>query len=190
MKTSNPVQLVILIVAVLLGYNALQTFPYLIWLLYRWAEDGLTLADTFQNMAINFLFIVFYMIGAVILIKKSVYFSEKISEVAHLPFNTNIAVKKADIFQITIITMGGYIILTRLPKLLVKIYLAIKEKNDSEAYDGPNYILPGDTILEYIIIISLALILIAYSKQITKYLVGANEDNTDIEEIGSTPAEK
>jgi hypothetical protein len=141
-------------------------------------------------MAINFLFIAFYITGAAILIKKSLFLSEKISEVAPLPFNTNIAVKKADIFQITIIAMGGYIMLTRLPKLLVKIYLAFKEKNNQEAYDGPNYILPGESIPEYIIIIALAIILIAYAKPITKYLVGSHEYNTDIEEIGSAPAEK
>ncbi len=185
MKNSNPVQLVILIIAVLLGYNALQTVPYFFWLFYRWVADGLTIADTFDNMAINFLFIAFYVIAAAVLIKNSKYFSEKISEAAPLPFSANISINKADILHATLIAMGVYILLTRLPKLLIKIYLVIKEKNTPQTYDGPNFILPGDSILEFIIIIALAIILVGYAKPITKYLVDSHADNTDIEEIGS-----
>ncbi len=190
MKNSNPVQLVILIVAVLLGYNALQTVPYFIWLFFRWITDGLTVAESFQNMAVNFLFIAFYLIGAAILIKKSKSLSDKISETALLPFSTNISVKKADIFHIALLTMGGYILLTRVPKLLIKLYLVIKEKSAPETYDGPNYLLPGDSVSEFIIIIVLAIILIAYAKPITKYLISSHEDNNEIEEIGSKPEEK
>lgn len=184
MKNSNPVQLVLLIIAILLGYNAMQTIPYFIWLLYRWFADGLTVADTFQNLAINFLFIAFYIISAAILVKKSKYLSEKISETASLPLNISIAVNKKDILYMTLVAMGGYILITRLPKLLVKTYLFIKEKNDPLAYDGPDYILPGDHFAEFIIIIVLAIILIAYAKEITKYLTRSFENDNVIDEIG------
>jgi uncharacterized membrane protein (DUF106 family) len=190
MKNSNPVQLVLLIIAMLLGYNAMQTIPFFIWLIYRWFVDGLTVADTFQNLAINFLFIGFYFISAVLLVKRSKYLAEKISETASLSLNINIAVNKKDILYVTLVAMGGYILMTRLPKLLVKTYLFIVEKNDPSAYDGPNYILPGDSVSEFIIMIILAIILITYAKPITKYLIGSFEENTDINEIGSKPEEK
>ncbi len=190
MKNSNPVQFVILIIALLLVYNALQTVPYFIWLFYRWVADGLTFVDTFQNMAINFLFIAFYVIIAAVLIKKSDYLSEKITEGAPPAFGINISVNKADIFHMTLLAMGGYILLTRLPKLLVKVYAAIKEKNAPEVYDGPNYVLPGDSTPEFVIIIIMAIILISYAKPLTNYFVGPDEDNTAIEEIGTKTPEK
>ena len=190
MKNSNPVQLVLLIIAILLGYNAMQTIPYFFWLLYRWFADGLTVADTFQNLAINFLFIAFYFISAVVLVKKSKYLSEKISETASLPLNISIAVNKKEIFYITLVAIGVYILITRLPKILVKTYLIIKEKNDPLAYDGPDYILPGDHFAEYIIIIVLAIILISYARAITNYFMGSFEDGHAIDEIGLNPEEK
>lgn len=190
MKHSNPIQLVVLVIALLLGYNAMQTIPYFFWLCYRWFSEGLTLQDTFQNLAINLLFIAFYFISAAILVKRSKTISERISEVAGVPVDASIAVDKTNILYVTLVAMSGYVLLTRVPKLLVKIYLLIEGRNNQFAYDGPNFIMPGESVPEFIIIITLSLILIAYAKPISKYLTGPADDIIAIDEIGSKTAEK
>ena len=190
MRNSNPVQLVVLIVALLLGYNAIQTIPYFIWLFYTWFIEGLKIDGAFNNVVINLSFITFYFVIGYFLIKRSKHLSEKISETANISPDASISVNKKDILYITLVAIGGYILLTRLPKLLVKIYLYIDNKNTQPGLDGPNYILPGESIPEFVIIITLAIVLIAYSKSIVKYLAGPTEDGNDIDEIGLHIEEK
>jgi len=184
MKKTDLIQLVILVIALLLGYNALQTLPYMIWLLYHWLGEGLTLSGQFPNTVINFLFFAFYIIGAIILIRKSKILSQKIADLASFSSDINITVKKNDILYVTLIAMGTYILLTRLPKLLVNIYLYIREANKPFVYDGPNFTLPGETIAEFIIAIIFAIILIAYARPITQSLARRVEEPGETEEIG------
>lgn len=189
MKKTDSIQLILLVIALLLGYNAVQTVPHLLWLLYHWFVEGLILADRFQNVSLNFLFLAFYIIGAVVLIKNSKIFSQKIGDAASFSSDINIILKKNDILYITIVAMGGYVLVTRLPKLLVNIYLYTRERNKPFGYDGPDFILPGETISEFIITIILAIIMIVYAKAITETLARHVEEGHDADEIGSKVAE-
>jgi hypothetical protein len=185
MKNTDTIQLTILVIALLLGYNALQTFPYLLWLLYNWLADGLTLTDRFFTLGLNFLYLAFYIIGGIFLIKKSKDISLKISDAASFSSDTKIVLKKNDVLYVTLIVMGCYILTTRLPKLLVKIYAYIRESNNPLSYDGPNFILPGESIPEFIIVVILATVMLVYAKTITEYFTGYDKEDTDIDTIGS-----
>jgi len=185
MKNTDPIQLVILIIALLLGYQALQTFPYLLWLLYHWFDEGLTLADRFGNVAINFLYLIFYIAGLIILIKKSKTIAQQIGAEASFSTDIKIILRRADILYATLVVLGSYILITKLPKLLVKLYTYIRESNKPLSYDGPNYILPGESIPEQIITIMLATVLLVYAKTITEYLTRHLPEDVDIETIGT-----
>lgn len=177
MKHINLVQSALLIVALLLGYNALQTMVYVLWLLYQWIEEGLTLALSFSNIAVNFLYLAFYILGTIILIKRSKGLSEKITEESGLsPAISGLLLNKTDVLQVTLLAMGIYILMTRLPKLFVKAYVAMQEAKQPLSYDGPNFVLPTESLPEFIIASGLAIILIVYARTFAEYLSGYTPD--------------
>ena len=184
MKKTDPVQLAVLVVALLLGYNALQTVPYFLWLLYNWVSEGLTLAGSFYNVGINFLYLAFYTTVTLFLIKKSKNIAQKIAHTASFSQDITITLNKNDILYVTLAAMGSYILATKLPKLLITIYAHIRESNHPLSYQAPDYILQGENIPEYIIIIILATIMLMYAKTITRYLTRNMPEDTDIDAIG------
>ncbi len=185
MKKIDPIQLAILIIALLLGYEALQTLPYMLWLLYQWFEEGLTMGRRFDNVAINFLYLVFYIAGSIILIKKSKAIAQKIDSEASFAADVKIILRRNDVLYGTLVTMGAFVLITKFPKLMVNLYAYIRESNKPLAYDGPNLILPGETIPEQVITIILAIVLLVYAKTITEYLTRHLQEDTDIESIGT-----
>jgi hypothetical protein len=185
MKKTDPIQLAILIIVMLLGYSALQTFPYFLWLFYNWLAEGLTLADRFYNVTLNFLYLAFYIIGVAFLLKRSKNISQKIAGASSFNSDVNVVLKKNDILYVTLIALGSFVLMTKLPKLLVKIYFSIRENNKPFSFESPNLIMSGDTIAELIIAIVIATTMVVYAKTITEYLTKQIEEDDNFEEIGS-----
>ena len=186
MKKTDPIQLVILIIALLFAYNALTIMPYFIWVFYRWFMGGLTMGEQFYSVGINFLYLLFYTVVAAVLIKQSKNLSQKIAATAGFNAEFSLYMKRNDIIYASFIVMGTYILATRLPKLLVKLYALIKDTNTPFGNDGPNYILPQETIGEFIMICVLGATMLAYAKTLTDFLAKhIKEEQHDIDTIGS-----
>ncbi|GAB2815113.1 hypothetical protein [Ferruginibacter profundus] len=184
MKNSDPLQLAVLILALLVGYNALETVPYFLWVLYRWFEQGLTLAGDFYNVTLNLLYLVFYITVATVLIKRSKNIAQKIAAEVSFSSAIKIYLKRDDVLYVTFVAMGAYILTTRLPKLFVKIYAYIRERNESIGYEGPNFILPKESIPEYLVIIILAATMLVYAKTLTEFIVRHIKEDTAVDTIG------
>ncbi|MGG9963646.1 hypothetical protein [Ferruginibacter sp. SUN106] len=184
MKNSDPIQLAILIIALLVGYNAVETVPYFLWVLYRWFEQGLTLAGDFYTVTLNLFYLIFYITVATVLIRRSKTIAQKIASGISFSNEIKIVLKKEDVLYVTFVAMGAYILTTRLPKLLIKLYEHIKERNQSISYEGPNLILPKESIPEFLITIILATTMLVYAKTITEFLVRQIKEDTAVDTIG------
>jgi hypothetical protein len=185
MKKANPIQLVILIIALLLAYNALQTVTYFFWILYRWFTSGLTLGAEFDTVGLYVLYPCFYTIGTIILIKTSKALSEKIAAAAFFSSDTAIFLKRNDIIYATLVVMGAYILTTRVPKLLVDLYSYIRQGNDP-LYSGiPNVTMPGEGLPELIMITIFASVMLVYAKILTEFITRHIKEEPDIDAIGT-----
>jgi hypothetical protein len=193
MKKAEPLQLTILIIALLLCYNALDIIPFFFWALYNWFARGLTMGGEFSSVSLNFLYLIFYITTAVLLIKKSAILSQKISGVASFSQSSNFTVKRNDVVYAALIILGCYILSTRLPKLLVKIYTLIRSSNEPFGNEGPNYVLPTDTIGENALASIAGFVLVVYAKILTTYItkhIKEDDTDTDIDSIGISQNEK
>lgn len=190
MKKTEPIQLSIILIAVLLAYNALQTVPYLLWLLYHWIGDGLTLAGPFQTIALNFVYFAFYTISAIVLLRNSKTISQKITNTASFSSDISISLKRDEIIYLSLVITGCYILATRLPKLLVKVYTYIKESNTPFPNEGPNYILPGENIPEFLITTIIATAMVVYAKTLTEYITNHFKDEIEIDTAAGSSLEE
>jgi hypothetical protein len=189
MKKANAIQLVILVIALLLAYNALQTATYFFWILYRWFNAGLTMGAEFDTVGLYVLYLAFYSIAAVVLIKTSKALSEKIAAVASFSSDTAIFLKRNDIIYTTFIAMGAYILSTRVPKLLADLYSYIRESNRPLYTGVPNVTLPGENLPELIMITIFAMVMLVYAKTLTEFVTKHIPEDTDIDAIGAPAAD-
>ena len=185
MKKADPIQLIILVIALLLVYNAILTFPYFLWLLYSWLSEGLTLADSFYRVCINCMYLAFYIIGAIVLVKKSKAISHKVANAASFSADVNILLKRDDIIYAVFVTMGAYILTTRLPKLLLTLYSYIRERNKPFSTDNSSYAIPGESWPESIAIVIFAAVMLVYAKTLTEYITRHIKEDTDVDTIGT-----
>lgn len=186
MKKTDSIQLVVIIVALMMAYKALEIVPYFIWVFYRWFMNGLTMGEQFYSVGINFLYLLFYTVVSVVLIRRSKILSQKIAAAAAINPELNLYLKRNDIIYAAFIITGSYILATKLPKLLIKIYAHIKDINTPFGNDGPNFIMPQETIAELLIICILGSVMLVYAGTLTEYITrNIKEENHDIETIGS-----
>lgn len=191
MKKADPIQLTILIVALLLGYNALNLIPYFLWAFYNWFIEGLRMDGAFSRVGLNFLYFVFYAGAAAVLVKRSKLLSLKIAGTAGFSSGAGFELKRNDIIYASMIILGSYILATRLPRLLVKSYMLIKESNQPFYSEGPNYILPGETIGELVFNCIFGTVLLVYAKTLTDYITRhVKDDDPDVETIGAAEKTK
>lgn len=139
--------------------------------------EGLTMADRFGNLALNFIFIAFYTISGILLIKKSKSIAEKIAHNAKFESPINLQIKNTDVLFVTLIALGLYILITRFPKLVLKIYSHYKQQKESMNFENANYTLPGENTFEVLLTTLMAIVLIVYAKTFTEYLSKKIEHN-------------
>jgi hypothetical protein len=185
MKKADPIQLIILIIALLFGYNALNIIPFFLWAFYHWLAEGLIMDGTFSRMGLNLLYFIFYTAVAVLLVKRSKLLAAKINGTAEFFSGAALELKRNDILYVSMIILGAYLLATKLPKLFVKLYTIIKDSNQHFISEGPNYIMPGETIGEMLFTCVTGMVLLAYPKTLTEYITRhVKDEEDDIETIG------
>ncbi len=129
MKRLDVVQLTIIIVGLLIGYQLLTFIPQFLYLFISWFGEGLKGGYYLESFILSILQMAFYLIAVIYFIRKSKHFAEWICHKASLNGAVNFALNKTELLFVLFTGIGVYGLIKNLPALLVNVFYKIKSGN-------------------------------------------------------------
>ena len=186
MKRTDILQLVVLITALLIGYQALMEIPPLIWYIYK-LITGSGDIDSFRlNASINFLCLGLFVLMMVLLIKNSKVLGRYLADLTGFETDLSFSQSASQLLTITLIAIGVYIICSKVPLLLNNFYEYFKNSYlSSDERSRLGYlVMTADKTPVLIMQIVLAIVLVGYSKKISNYCLSAVQPVDEEHNIG------
>ena len=183
MRRPDIIQLVIIIVALMIAYKAIDLLPQFIGLIISWMFYGMTGGNVFDQLIYIGLFLIVYVVAILLLINQSKGLALYISEKFDLDQQVKLDQSKNNLLYVLFIGLGIYALIQKLPILFNSLWKIFSHNINNRGlldidYEKPDFILLSIQIL-------LPLLLIIFARDLSNYFSDKISHKDEIEDLAS-----